>query len=314
MVYFIVVTYNSIHLIKNCIESILINEPLSKIIIVDNNSGDGTVEFVKGYQSVVLFENKQNLGFGKANNIGMKFAMENGADYIYLLNHDAYLVEPVVESLKSIMQSVKGCGILTPFHLGQNFAKLETNFAKFLFEQNVFSSFWYDRCIGDKNNIYEVDFVPAASWFLNAETVRTVGYFAEEFFHYGEDNNYIHRCIFHGWNIYCVSNLRVVHIGNPQKRMINRNYRDYHALREKSKFLVVLMNINEPFELINLISIIKDDVKKLFYLFATWKFSTSFSLAVMVKWKIFTYHRFKGQRDKYKFRQDYAYNKLKFDI
>lgn len=300
MVYFIVVTFNSIHYIKKCLDSVFFHEPNSKIIIVDNNSQDGTVEFVKRYSEVSLIENDINLGFGKANNIGMKLAVDNGADYVYLLNHDAYLVEPVVDYLTSIMGVKPNCGILTPFHLCSNLTRLETNFNKFLFEQNVFSDFWYDWCVGKGETVYKVDFVPAASWFLNVKTIKNVGYFAEEFFHYGEDNNYIQRCVFHGWEIYCVPNLRIVHIGNPKKKRILINYKGFHALREKSKFLVILLNINEPFEFINLLNIIKRDFRKLIYLIVNFKFQSVFGLCKMVVWKIHTYNKVKIQRDKYK--------------
>ena len=87
MVFFVVVTYNSKNYITKCLDSIRLFESSSKIIVVDNYSQDNTLDLVRQYKDIIIFENNENLGFGKANNIGIQHAMDSGAEYIYLLNH-----------------------------------------------------------------------------------------------------------------------------------------------------------------------------------------------------------------------------------
>lgn len=84
----IIVNYNTKNLLKNCINSIYLHtsEINFEIIVSDNGSSDGSIEMIKKYfPKVVLIENKANLGFGKANNIGKRIA--NGK-YIFYLNSD----------------------------------------------------------------------------------------------------------------------------------------------------------------------------------------------------------------------------------
>lgn len=71
-----------------------------QVIIVDNNSTDGTVSFIKeNFPNIHLIPQTENLGFGQANNIGIKYALEQRAEYVFLLNQDAYLQEGCLGNL-----------------------------------------------------------------------------------------------------------------------------------------------------------------------------------------------------------------------
>jgi N-acetylglucosaminyl-diphospho-decaprenol L-rhamnosyltransferase len=88
---FIIVTYNSEKYIKKCIDSILnINSNNDfGIIVVDNNSKDNTIPILESYENkIILIKSDENLGFGKANNLGCK---NNPADYYFIFNVDAYI-------------------------------------------------------------------------------------------------------------------------------------------------------------------------------------------------------------------------------
>jgi GT2 family glycosyltransferase len=86
--------------------------------VVDNNSADDTVNFIKAnYPEVTLLEQNKNLGFGKANNIGISLAMKNEADYVFLLNQDAWVQPDTIEKLVSAHQREPQFGILSPMHL-----------------------------------------------------------------------------------------------------------------------------------------------------------------------------------------------------
>ena len=104
IVYSVIVTHNGAKWIKKCIDSLLSSELATTIILIDNNSSDKTVEFVsKNFPSVVVLENKLNLGFGKANNLGISYALKKEADFVLLLNQDAYINNQTLKDLVAIL-------------------------------------------------------------------------------------------------------------------------------------------------------------------------------------------------------------------
>ncbi len=86
----IIVNYNGKKWLRQCLDSLLKQTyKFYEIIVVDNNSADGSVKFLKkNYKEIVLIENGDNYGFAKGNNIGLKKAK---GDYILLLNNDTYV-------------------------------------------------------------------------------------------------------------------------------------------------------------------------------------------------------------------------------
>lgn len=203
----VIVTYNALNWLTRCLESC----DEFKVIVVDNNSQDGTVEFIKkNYPKIELIEKSENLGFGKANNIGIKEALRRGADHILLLNQDAYLESDTVEELTRAAFQNPEYGILSPIHLdgsGKRFDRNFTNYMHYDKNKDFFSDALFNRLAG----IYEVPFVNAACWFLPRRTLETIGGFDPIFFHYGEDENYCQRLVFHGIKIGIVSNCYVRH-------------------------------------------------------------------------------------------------------
>ena len=206
-IYVVIVTYNGLKWLDRTIKS----ASSSKVIVVDNNSKDGTVNFIANYYSdITLIKQENNLGFGRANNIGIREALRRGADHILLLNQDAYLESNTIEQLTRVASQNPEYGILSPIHLdgsGKRFDRNFTNYVHYDKNKDFFSDALFDRLTG----IYEVPFVNAACWFLPRKTLETIGGFDPIFFHYGEDENYCQRLLYHGIKIGVVSNCYVRH-------------------------------------------------------------------------------------------------------
>jgi GT2 family glycosyltransferase len=245
MVYFVIVTYNSSQFINNCLDSIIKHESNSQIIVIDNNSQDDTIKIIKTYSSVILLENQRNLGFGKANNVGINYALKNGAEYLYLINHDAYLVESVVDKAIELFKGNPLFGILTPLQVQENRIAMEVNFARFLSWDGIFSEMVNDAfLIGKHKEIYEAPFAQAASWIIKKETIEKVGVFNPLFFHYGEDNEYLNRLKYHGYKMGLIAGSKIVHIANSLNLNHQRNFNQYHRNREFNKWLIKQLDIN----------------------------------------------------------------------
>ena len=96
----IIVSYNFEKWIERCLGSLKASSHPTDIIVIDNCSNDRTVEIIKAqYTYVRLIENHANLGFGKANNIGMQLALQEGYDAVFLLNQDAWIGSDMLATL-----------------------------------------------------------------------------------------------------------------------------------------------------------------------------------------------------------------------
>lgn len=82
----IIVTYNAMRWIDKCLTSLLKSSIPVDCIVIDNKSSDDTVETIKrNYSFCRIIESEENLGFGKANNLGFQYAIDNNYDFVYLL-------------------------------------------------------------------------------------------------------------------------------------------------------------------------------------------------------------------------------------
>jgi GT2 family glycosyltransferase len=223
-IYTIVVTFNGEKWIKKCIESIEnsvnFNTNIENhILVVDNGSNDKTIQILKEFSNVQLIKTGANLGFGKANNIGIKMAFDGGADYVFLLNQDAYLFPDTISKLVVLHQQNLHFDLISPIHLNGAGKSLDILFSSFI--EPKFCPDFYSDCYLNKleDRIYEAHFVNAAAWLLTRNCIETIGGFSPVFYHYGEDNNYCDRMRYHGLKLGIYPFSRVCHDkeyrGNP---------------------------------------------------------------------------------------------------
>ncbi len=205
----IIVTFNGKSHIKQCLKDIK-NIPNSEIIIIDNHSDDDTVQIIKNiFPNITLITNEKNIGFGQANNIGFRYALEKGFHFVLLLNQDTYIDKKAITSLLNVMDSNKEYGILSPLHFySEN--KLQKSFSYHIKSNTKLVKDLENNILNQE--IYDVPFVNAAIWLLSKECIEKVGGFCPEFFHYGEDDNYCHRVQFRGYKIGVVPTIKGFHL------------------------------------------------------------------------------------------------------
>ncbi|MBR6041237.1 MAG: glycosyltransferase family 2 protein [Paludibacteraceae bacterium] len=235
----IIVTYNGMQWIERCINSVLESSVPADIYVVDNGSTDGTQNFIRDhYDNVIFHQSNLNLGFGRANNIGFKYAIENNYDYLYLLNQDAWIEKFTFEILIASHRENPQYGVISPLQCNASETRFDNNFYCNCLSNAIVYNHLKKTC--QPTDLYECDFVMAAHWLISRNCVLHVGGFSPSFPHYGEDNNFIHRCLFHGFKVGISFNTFGIH---------DREYR----VEAKSKVLYMqyidsIINISNPIE------------------------------------------------------------------
>ena len=212
-IFIIIVTYRGHQWYEKCFTSLRDSKIPVQTIVIDNASNDGTIEYIGEYfPEIHLIDSKENLGFGRANNLGMRYALDNGADYVFLLNQDAWIEPNTIGELVQIAEKYPEYGILGPVQVNKEKTKVLNGVIQFLVNpDNVNHKLFSDLIIGDVEEIYPVAEINAAAWLLPRKTLEIVGGFDPIFLHYGEDWNYLSRVLYHNMKVGLVPHLQVVH-------------------------------------------------------------------------------------------------------
>lgn len=206
----VIVTYNGIQWIEKCLNSVDESDISLDILVVDNGSTDGTAECLRNDKRITyLHETHENLGFGKANNIGLRYGYKKGYDYFLLLNQDAWIEQNVVAELIKCLDLNPHFGIVSPLHFTGGGDKLDHLFQTYLERSESYQK--DKRGNAEPRNCFVVPFVNAACWMLRRETLEKVGVFHPLFEHYGEDDNYIDRLHEKGLQIGIVPTVKIFH-------------------------------------------------------------------------------------------------------
>ncbi len=240
----VIVTYNGMEWIENCLKSLSNTTIPVSVIVVDNSSTDGTIEFIKtNFQDVILLQQNENLGFGKANNIGIKKAYYSGADYVFLLNQDAWVTPDAIENLIKAHQKEPEYGITSPMHLNGKGDALDYNFSNYINPikcKKIYSDIFLNTI---QEKIYKTEFVNAAAWLISRKCIGIVGGFNPSFFHYGEDDNYVHRVQFHQFKVGVCPHSIIYH--DREINFENKYFKDEKKAYTRSVVLKISNPTNE---------------------------------------------------------------------
>jgi O-antigen biosynthesis protein len=221
----IIVNYNVKEFLQNLLHSISksSNKINREIIIVDNASNDGSVEFIsEKFPEVNLIANTKNLGFSTANNIGMKQAK---GKYILLLNPDTLVSEDTFEKMICFFEEnpqvgLAGCRILNPdgtlqLACRRSFPGPWTSFCKVTGLSNLFPKSrlfaQYNLTYLDSDQTYEVDAISGSFMMFRKDVYEKIGGLDEKFFMYGEDLDFCYRAQKSGYKVFYVHSTQIIH-------------------------------------------------------------------------------------------------------
>lgn len=257
--YIIIVTYNAMKWAEKCFTSLRKSSVPLQCIVVDNGSTDATQEYIKNtFPEVDFIQSPENLGFGKANNIGIEKAYKQGADFFYLMNQDAWIYENSIENMLKVYEiypKKEDIGILSPMHLDGTGEMFDPHFEMYLSRNTNENRIFSDIFCGHPKPYYEMIFINAAHWFIPKQTIEEVGGFNTYFFQGVEDHEYVNRVTYKGKKIILCTESKVVHDAKKgftrndseanirrvslraqrESRYLNPSY-DFKISREKSEF------------------------------------------------------------------------------
>jgi GT2 family glycosyltransferase len=222
---FVVVSWNAKKYLMECLESIE-REAIGyryEIILVDNGSSDGSIDTVnKCFPSVILICNDMNLGFAKANNIGIRKCR---GKYIFLINSDVKVLNGCFSSMIRFMELNPFVGILGPRVLNPDFTKqnsckyfptLANEFFRAIAMDTIFKSTQLSVIFKPHSSpdvITNVDVLSGCFWLVRKEAFDKVGLFDERFFFYAEDKDLCKRFKELGWQVVYNPEAQVIHYG-----------------------------------------------------------------------------------------------------
>lgn len=190
----IIVSYNFEPWIERCLGSLRLSQYPVDSIVIDNGSKDRTIQRIqKDYPEIRLLPQKENLGFGRANNIGMQIALAEGYDFVFLLNQDAWVAPNTIGKLVELSQSYPQYGILSPVHLTGKGDKPDPGFGHYAQIKQL------DQL--SNKDILPIPFANAAFWMIPVSILKKIGGFCPLFYHYGEDKDFVNRLTYHHYQV-----------------------------------------------------------------------------------------------------------------
>ena len=240
-VYVIIVTYNAMRWVDRCLGSLRDSDMPCVPVIVDNLSKDETVAYIQdNYPEAYLIVNKENRGFGQANNQGVEWAYAQGATHFFLLNQYAWLKPDTIRNMVEV-QDKYDFAVVSPIHLNGSGDKIDSLFFSYVVMKPKNINLVSDLVTCGLKQFYEVPFVNAAAWMVSRRCIEKIGGFDPIFFIYAEDTNYIYRLKYHHEKLAIVPSAFIYH-----DREIHGNNQVYNKRAVVSRLLTTYTNINEP--------------------------------------------------------------------
>ena len=222
----IIVNYNTKELLRNCLESIFkqTKNIFFEVIVVDNDSLDESIAMIKSeFPQVILIENKENLGFGTANNRGV--AVSSG-EYILFLNSDTVLRNNAIllfynyarKNNKSLLGGYLIDENNNVIHSYENYSKPIKSLIRLLYysfpallKLKLFL-FSEKKQLSSTVSCLMVDYITGADLFINKTVFKEIGGFDENIFMYFEDDDLCRRAKKYGYASFIIPGLRIVHL------------------------------------------------------------------------------------------------------
>jgi len=251
LVYVLVINWNGLEHLEDCFRSLIeTTYPDARFLLIDNASSDGSVTFVREHfgsdARVEVIECARNLGWSGGNNVGLQRAIDDGADYVFLLNNDTATARDAIAELVAMAEARPETGALAPKMLLFDQPFLLNSLG---LECSIIASSW-DRGLGRTDGPQwdtprQVIGVCGGAWFVRVAALRKTGLLPEDFEIYLDDLDLCLRLWDAGYEAWTCPTARVRHKFSATYGHGERARRKYY-LSTRNRFRIMLRNFPWP--------------------------------------------------------------------
>ncbi|HXF69363.1 MAG TPA: glycosyltransferase family 2 protein [Thermoflexus sp.] len=211
-----------------CVESVLSSSYTPQgVVVVDNGSSDGSASAIANRfgERVVLLANQANVGFAAGVNVGIRYALAQGADWVLLLNNDTIIAPDMIERLIAAADRYPDIGILAPvifYHdRPSQIWQLGAQHRRWLPIPFRVSA----KALRSEKDLLPVDYVTGCGMLIRRDVFLTIGLFDPSYFMYYEDADFCRRAVKAGFSIGCVPAARMWHkVSRSTRGDVSRKY------------------------------------------------------------------------------------------
>lgn len=227
----VIPNWNGADLLAECLKSLQDQSQKAFVIVVDNGSADDSVKIVEqGFPEVTLIKNSRNLGFAGGVNVGIRQALEHGAEAVALFNNDAFADKDWLEHLVRRLQRDGEVGIVTCKFMRHDKKRFDSTGDFFNKYGNAWPRGRNERDEGQYDTPGVVFGASGGASLYRASMLKDIGLFDERFFAYYEDVDISFRAQLAGWKVlYEPRSVAYHHVGGTSSKL--GDFARYHGLK-----------------------------------------------------------------------------------
>jgi GT2 family glycosyltransferase len=219
-VFIVILNYNGNDYLNQCLNSVFRSDYTNlSVIVVDNDSRDGSLENARtNFPKVHFIRNSSNIGFARGNNIGIRFALEKFADYVFLLNNDATILPNTISSLVNLAEKNNSIGIVSPLIKKPQQKEIWFCGGKINWTRMRTEHFFPNKSLQP----YLIEYASGCAMLIRKNVFKKIGLLDERYFLYYEDADFCLRANKGGFDIFLLPTAFAIHqessnTKNPQK-------------------------------------------------------------------------------------------------
>lgn len=234
----IILNYNGWEDTIECIKGLSnIKYPLLTIV-VDNCSSDDSIKQLQGHlgQNAVLLKSVRNLGYAGGNNIGLKYAIEHGCDYLCVLNNDTVIDEDFLTPCIRELETHIDTGFVGPTLLDYTTGLVQSTGGDIFINKGEVTQKNKNTKYSSLPGRIECGYIGGACIVCRKETIDEIGYIPENYFLFYEETEWCYKYLMKGYKNICLGNTKIYHKGSIS---INKTtgLNDYLMKRNRIAFI-----------------------------------------------------------------------------
>ena len=237
----VIVNWNGLALLPDCLDSLSACGTPLEIIVVDNGSTDGSVGYLRQRPEIVVIGNATNTGYAPANNAGIARAT---GEFVLLLNNDTRVAPGFLEPLLHMMSTTADVGAGQCKMLSFDPPYRVDAYGSYLLRTGFLYHLRYGKPDPPPEPPFEIFGAKDAAMLIRASVLRDVGGFDPDFFAYLEDSDLSWRIWLGGWRVLCVPESVVYHRGGATASRLPSAFVTFHSF--KNRTCMLLKNLSTP--------------------------------------------------------------------